>query len=158
MPEIRKGVRPLAAMLALCLVPSVAFGQQVPRPLHAPTIAASIASAADWATTYHALKNYRLREANPLLRPLERTPGKMVAMGMAIDVASFSAWNMTVGQKHPKVAAAGLWGVAAFRGYLAWHNMRNTRRADRRQPPSMPDAVKLTAVDADLASADLSQR
>ncbi len=138
MPCIRKGGWPLAALLVVCLAPTAAFSQDVPRPLHAPTLAASIASAADWATTYHALKHYHLREANPLLRPLERTPGKMVAMGVAIDVASFSAWNLTLGRDHPKIAAAGLWGVAAFRGYLAWHNLRNTRRAERRHtsPPT----------------------
>ena len=83
------------------------------------------------ATTYHALKHYHLREANPVLRPLERTPGKMVAMGVAIDVASFSAWNMTVGRNHPS-GRGRLVGVTAFRGYLAWHNLRNTRRAQRR--------------------------
>jgi hypothetical protein len=132
MPDIRTGGRPLAALIVVCLAPAAALAQQPPRPLHAPTLAASIASAADWATTYHALTHYHLREANPVLRPFERTPGKMVAIGVAIDVASLSAWNMTLGRNHPKVAAAGLWGVAAFRGYLAWHNLRNTRRAERR--------------------------
>lgn len=141
MPCIRKGGWPLAALCVVCLAPATAFSQDVLRPLHAPTIAASIASAADWATTYHALKHYHLREANPLLRPLERTPGKMVAMGAAIDVASFSAWNVTLGRNHPKVAAAGLWGVAAFRGYLAWHNLRNTRRAERRPAVPRPAAA-----------------
>ncbi len=56
----------------------------------------------------------------------------MVTIGGLIDVAGFSAWNMTVGRKHPRLAAAGLWGMAAFRTYLAIHNIRNSRRAERR--------------------------
>lgn len=134
MSSIQHG-RPLAALLAACLLLPATASAQVPQgPLQAPTIAASIASAADWATTYHALKNFRLREANPLLRPLDRTPGRLIGIGAAIDVAGFSAWNMTMGKKHPKIAAAGLWGAAAFRAYLAIHNLKNTRNAERRQP------------------------
>ena len=132
----RRGLRCVAALWLVCLVPASALAQQplppTPRSLKAPTIAASLASAADWATTYHALKNYHVSEVNPLLRPLERTPGRMVATGALIDVASFSAWNMTLGKNHPKIAAAGLWGMAAFRGYLAFHNLQNTRKAQRR--------------------------
>jgi hypothetical protein len=135
MSNLRKGGRPMAAAIVACLlVPAAAPAQELPQSLRAPTIAASIASAADWASTYHALKNFRVREANPLLRPLDRTPGRLITMGAVIDVASFSAWNLTVGRNHPKVAAAGLWGAAAFRAYLAIHNLRNTRIAERRRP------------------------
>lgn len=131
MPRIRTGV----FLLVVCLaVPSGAFAQtSAPPPsLQAPTIAASIGSAADWATTYHALSNYRVREVNPLLRGMDRNPGRMISVGSAIDAAGISAWNLTMGKKHPKVAAAGLWGMAVFRGYLAIHNLRNTRKAERR--------------------------
>jgi hypothetical protein len=139
--------RPLAAGVALSLLASVllpvaAAAQTFPEPrvldrqgpnLTLPTMAASAAAAADWATTYHGLSNYQLREVNPFLRPLERKPGRMITVGAAIDSAAFSVWNVTVGQKHPKVAAAGLWGMAAFRTYLAIHNMRNMKKAERRQ-------------------------
>ncbi len=110
----------------------MAAGQEAPPSLRTPTIAASLASAADWATTYHALSNYRVREMNPLLRSFDRTPGKMISVGAALDAAGISAWNMTMGKKHPKVAVAGLWGMAAFRTYLAIHNIRNTQKAERR--------------------------
>jgi hypothetical protein len=135
------GRRPLAAgvvvsLAALLLLPGIASAQDTrnaPRPnLTLPTIAASAAAAADWATTYRGLANYRLREVNPFLRPLERQPGRMITVGAAIDSAAFSVWNVTVGPKHPKVAAAGLWGMAAFRTYLAIHNMRNMKKAERR--------------------------
>ena len=129
MLQFRTGI----SLLVLCLgLPSMAAGQSPPPSLQAPTIAASIASAADWATTYHALSNYQVREMNPLLRSFDRTPGRMISMGAAIDAAGISAWNVTMGKKHPKIAMAGLWGMAAFRSYLAIHNLRNTRRAERR--------------------------
>jgi hypothetical protein len=92
----------------------------------------AIAAAADWASTYHALKYYKVREANPLIRHLDDEPAKLVVMGAAIDLGAAFAWNYTIGRKNPQLAAAGLWGMTAFRAYLAVHNMRNERRAARR--------------------------
>jgi len=144
MPRIRRVWRFLAALFVVSscpaggLVPAAAaqtpYGNPVSTPMQAnrllvPTIAASAAAAADWFSTHHALSNYRVRETNPLLRPFEQRPGQLVTVGAIMDGVAFGAWNLTVGQKHPKVAAAGLWGMAAFRTFLAIHNMRNTRRA-----------------------------
>jgi hypothetical protein len=113
----------------LCAVtPTVA----VAGDLKAPTIAASIAAGADWASTYHALKYYKVREVNPLLRPLEREPAKMVVLGAAMDVGLVAAWNASVGKKHEKIAVAGLWTMTAFRAYLAIHNRRNEMKSARR--------------------------
>ena len=100
--------------------------------LKAPTIAASVAAAADWATTYHALKNFRLREANPLIRHLEHTPGRMISLGTVMDAGMVTTWNLTVGRRHDGAAVAGLWAMTAFRAYLAIHNLRNAARAERR--------------------------
>ena len=126
-------VRRLPAVLfLLCVCPAVAAAQEQDRSLKIPTLAASAASAADWASTYHALKYYKVREVNPLLNRFEASPGSLVTMGAMIDVGAYSAWNLTVGRKSPKVAAAGLWGMAIFRSYLAIHNLRNTRKAERR--------------------------
>ena len=122
--------RLLAALLMLCVCPDVAAAQD--GSLRLPTFAASAASAADWASTYHALKYYKVREVNPLLRPFETSPGSLVTMGAMIDAGAFSAWNLTVGRRSPKVAAAGLWGMAVFRTYIAIHNLRNERKAERR--------------------------
>ena len=136
----------LLIAFAACLTPALASAQEPSlqgptinvaapimsaqdSPLRIATIAASAAAAADWASTYHALKNYQLREANPLLRGLDHKPGSMVALGAAIDAGGVMAWNMTVGRKHPKLAAAGLWAMTAFRAYLVVHNIRNTHRA-----------------------------
>jgi hypothetical protein len=122
--------RLLAVLLMLCVFPAIGAAQD--RSLKVPTLAASVASAADWASTYHALKYYEVREVNPLLRPFQTSPGSLVTMGAMIDAGGFSAWNLTVGRRSPKLAAAGLWGMAAFRAYLAIHNLRNERKAERR--------------------------
>jgi hypothetical protein len=132
MPHISRGWRLLAALLIVCVVPTPGLAQEQSANLRLPTIAATAAAAADWASTYHALKNYQLREVNPLLRPWEESPGKLITAGAVMDGVAFSAWNMTMGKRHPKIAAVGLWAMAGFRTYLAIHNMRNTRRAARR--------------------------
>jgi hypothetical protein len=123
-----------AALLAAVVLPSTATAQEQQQRgrLYWPTIAASGAATADWITTYHALKFYRVREQNPLLKPLDHTPMRMVSVGGLIDVAGISAWNLTVGPKHDKIAAAGLWTMTAFRIYLAVHNRLNENRAERR--------------------------
>jgi hypothetical protein len=135
MPTSGRRRRLAAALLVVCILPATASAQEpaVPRrSLRIPTIAASAAAAADWASTYHALTNYRVHETNPLLRPWYDSPGQLVGVGALMDIGGITAWNLTVGQKHPKVAAAGLWAMTAFRSYLAIHNLRNERRAARR--------------------------
>lgn len=124
---------PFVLLLALAC-PSFARAQEPPAGggLKLPTAVFAGAAAADWATTYHGLKHYRLREMNPMLRSLDRQPGKMVLIGGAIDVGAVAAWHYSVGRKYPRVAAAGLWTMSAFRAYLAIHNLRNQQRAGRR--------------------------
>ena len=126
-------------VLALALVsPQLCFAQErepgtgLNTGLKLPTTMFAAAAAADWATTYHGLKNFHLREANPLLRPFDQTPGKMVLLGAAIDVGAATAWQYSVGRSHPRLAAAGLWTMTAFRAYLAFHNIRNQQKAARR--------------------------
>jgi hypothetical protein len=131
---IRLGWRPSAALLVVCLLPGVASAQDAPNRLKLPTMVASAAAAADWASTYHALKYYELRETNPLLQPFQGSPGRLVTVGAAMDAAAFSTWNVVVGRKHPRVAAAGLWAMAGFRAFLVVHNLRNEQKVARRTP------------------------
>jgi hypothetical protein len=130
------GVRssPVCAAIAL-LVGIFALPAQLEAQdrLRVPTAVFATAAAADWASTYHALKYYRVRESNPLLRRFDDQPGKLVAIGAAIDVGALIAWNTSVGRNRPRLAATGLWTMAAFRAYLAIHNLRNERRAERRR-------------------------
>jgi hypothetical protein len=124
----------LMVILSLALAcPTVASAQEdPPARLKLPTTMFAAAAAADWATTYHSLKNFRLREANPVLRPFDDTPAKMILLGGAIDIGAVAAWNYGVGRNHPRLAAAGLWTMTAFRAYLAVHNLRNQQKAARR--------------------------
>lgn len=123
----------VAFVLALAVAcPAGAFAQERDPRLKLPTAMFAAAAAADWATTYHGLKFYRLRETNPLLRPLDHTPAKMVLLGSAIDVGAVAAWHYGVGRDHPRLAAVGLWSMTAFRTFLALHNLRNQQKAGRR--------------------------
>ena len=122
-----------AALLVAIVIPTAVSAQDLQRSrLRWPTIAAGAAATADWATTYHALKFYKVQEQNPVLKPFQSTPGRLVTMGGMIDVAGISAWNLAMGPKHPKMAAAGLWTMTAFRTYLAIHNHINEHRSERR--------------------------
>jgi hypothetical protein len=92
-------------------------------------LAFGAAAAADWATTYQALKNFHLTETNPLLQSLEARPGTLIGVGVAMDAGMVAGWNLVIGRRHPRVAAAGLWAGAIFRAYLAVRNVRNERHA-----------------------------
>jgi hypothetical protein len=120
----------LALGVIFSLLPAAASAQT--GSLKIPTIAAGAAAAADWASTYHALKFYKVRETNPVLRPFDSSPGSLISLGGIIDAGSVSAWNLSVGRKNQRVAAIGLWTMAAFRTYLAIHNLRNERLSERR--------------------------
>jgi hypothetical protein len=126
--SIRRGrLAALCVSLCVCLAPGAAWAQDT-NSLKLPTIVAATAATADWTTTYHALTHYRVHETNPLLKPLD-SPGGIVSVGAAIDIGGITAWNLMMGQSHPRLASAGLWAMAAFRGYLAFHNWRNEQRA-----------------------------
>jgi hypothetical protein len=121
----------IVLILALAC-PQALIAQERQDGLKLPTTMFAAAAAADWATTYHGLKHYRLRETNPILRPFDHRPVKMVLIGGVIDVGAVAAWHYAVGRDHPRVAAAGLWTMTAFRAYLAFHNLRNQQKAGRR--------------------------
>ncbi|HYM23554.1 MAG TPA: hypothetical protein VEU08_10105 [Vicinamibacterales bacterium] len=82
--------------------------------------------AADQISTYRFATGYRdvLREANPLISGLDRHPVLLVAAGSAMDAATgWAAWRF-FGTSHPRVAKALFYGAAAYRTYLAVHNVR----------------------------------
>jgi hypothetical protein len=126
----RRYVRIAALVVAAALLPSPAAAQE--NPLRAPTIAAGAAAAADWASTYYALKHFKVRELNPFINSMQHEPARMISMGAALDAGIVSAWNFGIGRRNERVAVTGLWVMTAFRTYLAIHNLRNTRRAERR--------------------------
>ena len=126
--------RPVAAILAACVVAAIstASASAQDRRLRIPTIAAGAAAAADWASTYHSLTHYQVREANPLLHPWRDSPRDLVSVGALVDMAGIATWNLTVGRRNQRVAAAGLWTMAAFRTAIAIHNVRHRRTTPRR--------------------------
>jgi hypothetical protein len=130
MPRLCGSGRLAAALFAVCLLPAVASAE--PGSLRLPTIAASAAAAADWVSTYQAVKHYQIRESNPLLGPFAHSPEQVVMAGALIDAAALTTWNLTVGKKKPRLAAAGLWAMTAFRAYLVVHNVNNMQKAARR--------------------------
>jgi hypothetical protein len=144
MPPVSRYYRIAALVLLAALLPTLAMAQD--RPLRAPTIAASAAAAADWASTYYAVKYFKVRELNPFINSLQHEPARMVSMGAMIDAGIVSAWNLGIGRKNERLAVAGLWTMAAFRTYLAFHNLRNTQRAERRIiPEGREDRASLDA-------------
>jgi hypothetical protein len=130
MVPVSRYYRIAALFIFVALLPSLAVAQET--PLRAPTIAASVAAAADWASTYYAVKYFKVRELNPIINSLQHEPAQMISMGAMLDVGLVSAWNLGIGRKNERLAVAGLWTMAAFRTYLAIHNLRNTRKAERR--------------------------
>ncbi len=130
-------MRLAAFLVALSLAPAIARADDGSLragngSLRAATIAAGAAAAADWVSTYHALKYFKVREVNPVLRPFDDSPAHVVWIGAAIDVSLMATWQMGVARNHPKIATSGLWAMTAFRTYLAVHNFRNEGRAERR--------------------------
>ena len=82
--------------------------------------------AADQVTTYRFASGYRdvLRESNPLISGLDRHPVLLVAAGGAMDAATgWAAWRL-LGADHPRVAKVLFYSAAAYRAYLAAHNVR----------------------------------
>lgn len=135
MLHILQGWRLVAAVFVVSLftgLNNTASAQELRPSLRIPTTIASVAAAADWASTYHAMSNYHVRETNIFLQPFQKSPGKLVLVGAAIDAASFTAWNKMIGPRHPRLAATGMWAMAGFRAFLVVHNMRNTQKALRR--------------------------
>lgn len=114
---------------------SVALGEEAQAPtkgpsLKLPTIVFAGAATADWVTTYRNM-DYNCPtcgESNPLLNWVGQKPKTTIAMGAAMDVAGVWAWNKYVGKKHKKIAAAGLYVMAAFRVFLAVRNARHLNK------------------------------
>lgn len=107
--------------------------------LKTPLAVWASAVAADQITTYWFSSEYgdQIREANPLIRPLDRHPFLLVTTGAAIDAASGWAAFRFLGPRHPTLAKIVFYGAAGYRMYLVAHNIRMMRLASgmRSAPP-----------------------
>jgi hypothetical protein len=117
-------------LLVALLVPSVAHADELTRP----SVVFLAAAAADGITTYRTLSAFQScdranvvpycggarRERNFLIAPL-KSPGRIVAGGAALDIASLLIARK-VGKRHPKLVKVLMYSAAAYRGFLASRN------------------------------------
>ncbi|HEV3139681.1 MAG TPA: hypothetical protein VGY57_04150, partial [Vicinamibacterales bacterium] len=121
----------VCAVLALVCAPR-ANAQELKAPaaadngLKIPMMIWASGVAADQITTYRFASGYRdvLQESNPLISGLDRHPALLVVAGSAIDAATGWAAYRFLAPRHPRLAKMAFIGAAAYRSYLAAHNMR----------------------------------
>jgi hypothetical protein len=122
----------------LCASNAFAQGDAVPRPaapaidLKIPAMVWAAAVATDQATTYRFSSQYPgiLREENPFIRGLDKHPAWLVAAGTAMDAATGWAVYRLLGPRHSGLARVAFYSAAAYRAYLASHNVRMMRQAE----------------------------
>ena len=143
-------------MLAvLCSSPATAqttidSGAGLPTNGHAlklPILVWVAAASADQITTYRFSSGYGdiIHEQNPLIRHLERRPALLILTGSALDGGS--AWlSYQLLNGHPRLAQLVFYSAAAYRTYLAAHNMHMMAIADgmrSRTTPTVSMSVSL---------------
>ena len=86
---------------------------------------------ADQVTTYRFASGYHdlLHERNVLIRGLDEHPVWLVAAGSAIDASTGWLVYRYLGRRHPRLAAIAFFSAAAYRTYLAAHNLQMMERA-----------------------------
>jgi hypothetical protein len=123
---------------------SVEVGSVAPASHHLskfPVLVWAGAVAADQITTYRFSIRYGdlMHEENPLIRDLSQHPTLLIAAGTAIDATT--GWlAYRVFARHPRVGQIAFYAAAAYRGYLAAHNIQMMRLAEdirRLSPPSI---------------------
>ena len=140
------GVVCLATALVWCPAAAAQSTAEAPNPIASapnPVVASPQSRlkipAAVWAagvvsdqiTTYQFASRYRdlMHEENVLINALDRHPVWLVAAGSAIDATSGWLVYRFLGKKHPRLATIAFYGAAAYRSYLASHNLRMMEKA-----------------------------
>src|SRR5205814_8850999 len=98
----------------------------LPIDLKIPAIVWAMGVATDQATTYQFSSRYPnvLHEQNPFIQGLDRHPVWLVAAGTAIDATTGWAVYHFLGPRHPRLVRIAFYSAAAYRTYLAVHNVR----------------------------------
>lgn len=135
---------PLVVWLAIAIASASAVSAQsraesAPVPptdahgLKIPVIVWTAGVVVDQITTYRFSSQYGdlLHEENPLIRGFDRHPVLLVAVGTAIDAATGWASYRFIGRRHPRLAKVAFYGAAAYRAYLAVHNVQMMRRTEQ---------------------------
>jgi hypothetical protein len=116
------------------LAQSCADGPAAPaidHPVRISMIVWAASVSADQVTTYRFSSQYRdmMHEENLLIGGLDRHPALLVAAGAAIDAATgWASYHFL--RRHPRLSQMAFYGAAAYRTYLAVHNLQMMRRAD----------------------------
>ena len=115
------------AAAAFLLIASTAHAQSM--RFAVATYAAAV--AADKATTLNCTLRPGCGESLPGYAWLDRKGGPRLQMAVStsVDIASVWAWQKVVGKNHPKIAKAGLFGMAAIRGFVAARNYQRVHRS-----------------------------
>jgi hypothetical protein len=103
----------------------------VDHPLRISMIVWAASVSADQVTTYRFSSQYRemMHEENLLIGGLDQHPALLVAAGAAIDAATgWASYHFL--REHPRLSQMAFYGAAAYRTYLAVHNVQMMRRAD----------------------------
>jgi hypothetical protein len=103
--------------------------------LRIPAIVWAAGVATDQATTYQFASQYPdiLHEKNPFIQGLDKHPVWLVAAGTAIDAATGWAAYHYLAPRHPRLVRIAFYSAAAYRVYLAAHNIRMMQQAQRLQ-------------------------
>ncbi len=107
-------------------------GEQAAQGLRIPLALWIGGVAADQISTYRFSSGYSdvLHELNPLIPGVDRHPAMLVTAGTAIDAATGWAAFHFLGPRHPRLLKTALYAAAAYRSYLAIHNVNMMREAD----------------------------
>jgi len=130
----------LLGLTACLLCASTAWAQtdaaprsSLPIDLKIPAIVWAAGVASDQATTYQFSSRYPniLHEQNPFIQGLDGHPMWLVAAGTAIDASTGWAVYHFLGPRHPRLVRIAFYSAAAYRTYLAIHNVRMMQQAQR---------------------------
>lgn len=122
-------------LIVCCLfVAAPVFAEEPPDApsLTIPTVVYAGAAALDVGSSLRCPPPY-CREGNPLIAWMEPHTGHatMLVTATAMDAVGVWAWHKYVGKKHPKIAAVGLYAVAAVRIGIGIGNLQDRRAIDR---------------------------
>jgi hypothetical protein len=116
----------LVIALALIAIPAAAQDQDRTL-LNTATWMFAASAASDQASTvyvaHHEPAGYVFAEADPLYSRWTNNLPMLCAASTGVDVASTLAIRHFLGQKHPRIASALLFGMASVRFGTAWHNI-----------------------------------
>ncbi len=119
----------IVAFLGIFLLSALSVCAQ---SLRTATQVFAVTAAADWTMTGIGLSRGAFTELNPSLRWAQNDPARVVAAGVALDVAGVYALHHWVAPRHPKVAVVVLYAQSAARVYFVSRGVQFMQQQGRR--------------------------